>query len=115
MICDVCPRCGTFVLQFTRCACPLESPSGVSKAPSAAGAAPRSAAVEVRGVRPKHRPPANPDVSREAQLEQCLALARDALNNSSDIVFQDTALRHLRTKALAEINKLIGPSTWPFN
>lgn len=93
---QVCPECGDFVYEFTKCPClRLSLPAG--------------------GVKPVNRPPANPDVSREAQLEQCLALARDALNNSSDIVFKDITRQHLRDKALADINKLIGPATWPFN
>lgn len=44
-------------------------------------------------------------------LEQSAALARTALLNSSDIVFQDPAKRHLRAEALAQLEKLIGPTT----
>lgn len=44
-------------------------------------------------------------------LEQSAALARTALLNSSDIVFQDPAKRHLRAEALAQLEKLFGPIT----
>ncbi|MFY2597233.1 hypothetical protein ACOTHJ_12645 [Achromobacter xylosoxidans] len=146
MICDVCPRCGTFVLQFTRCACPPELPSGVSKAHSAAGTTPRSAAdlldaakdslfgagwceaaewakrADLRSdmgsaayARAVETAAGKPEVEalrdRLQLLEQSAALARTALLNSSDIVFQDPAKRHLRAEALAQLDKLIGPTT----
>lgn len=110
MFYDVCPRCGDFVLKFTPCACPPASASGLREMPTAAGApdaAPRSAAVEVAAGKPEVAALRD----RLQLLEQSAALARAALLNSSDIVFQDPSKRHLRADALAQLEKLIGPTT----